>query len=244
MPRRLDNALVERGLCPTRSRARDAIKRGHVRLAGTTVTKPALMVSEADALALDDPASAYVSRGALKLIAALDAFGLDPGGRVCLDLGASAGGFAQVLLERGAAHVYAVDVGQDQLHPSLRSEARLTSIEGCNVRALTSAEIDRTPSALVADLSFISLRTALPAALGLLSPAAWLALLVKPQFEVGRAHVGKGGLVRDADMARTSVERVADWLGTLGWTCRDPIPSPILGGYGNTEYLLGAHRAG
>ncbi len=206
-------------------------------------TKPAQTVGRDADIAVSDPASAYVSRGALKLLAALDAFGLDPAERVCLDLGASTGGFSQVLLERGAGCVHAVDVGHDQLHASLHDHPRLARHDGLNARDLDASIFPAAPSVLVADLSFISLRTALPRPLECLSPEpCWLAVLVKPQFEVGRAHIGKGGLVRDPDIARRSVDAVAEWLADLGWICIDPITSPVKGGDGNTEYMLGARR--
>ncbi len=212
-------------------------------MAGRVATKPGQTIGPDIAISIDDPASGYVSRGALKLVAALDAFGLDPGGRICLDLGASTGGFTQVLLKRGAAHVHAVDVGRDQLDISLHDHPRLTRHDGLNARDLDPSAFPDAPNVLVADLSFISLRTALPRPLECLSPEpSWLAVLVKPQFEVGRAHIGKGGLVRDPDVARRSVEDVADWLAELGWACADPITSPVKGGDGNTEYLLGARR--
>ena len=241
---RLDNALVERGLCASRSRARDAIRRGHVLLNDLVALKPSHPIREEDRLALDDPAASYVSRAALKLIAALDAFGFDPVGRTCIDLGASTGGFSQVLLERGAARIYAVDVGHGQLHQTVEENARLVALEGRNARTLTREDVPEAADAVVADLSFIPLRTALPAALALLARHAWLALLVKPQFEVGPAHVGKGGLVRDQAVAQASVAQVAEWLEAQGWRCEPPIPSPIPGGDGNTEYLLGASRDG
>lgn len=163
---RLDQLLVERGLFATRSRARDAIQRGTVKVDGKAVTKPGQTVAQNAAIAVDDPASAYVSRAALKLIAALDHFDLDVKGRTAIDIGASTGGFTQVLLERGASHVIAIDVGHDQLHESLRADARVANKEGVNARALELAQLDgRDIDCVVSDVSFISLKLALPPAL-------------------------------------------------------------------------------
>ena len=236
---RLDLALVQRGLTPTRARARDAIRRGAVRVGGHAVTKAGAEVAADAPLALDDPASGYVSRAALKLIAGLDAFGIEVGGRRALDIGASTGGFTQVLLERGAAHVIALDVGHGQLAPALRNDARVTVIEGRNARDLSAAHLPHPPDLIVADVSFISLTLALPPALALAAPDARCVLLVKPQFEVGREGVGKGGLVA-AELAEATAERLRTWLDRLpGWRARRLVPSPIEGGDGNREWLLG-----
>lgn len=241
---RLDQALVARGLAPTRARARDAILRGHVRVAGRAADKPGMTVPPDAELAIDDPASAYVSRAALKLVAGLDAFGYDPAGRVALDLGASTGGFTQVLLGRGAARVHAFDVGHGQLHSSLAADPRVVSREGFNVRDLTAAEIGEPVGAVVSDLSFISLRLGLPPALALAAPGAFLVALIKPQFEVGRAHVGKGGLVRDGAAIDAAVEGIRGFVGgTPGWIVDGVVPSPIAGGDGNQEFLIGARKA-
>jgi 23S rRNA (cytidine1920-2'-O)/16S rRNA (cytidine1409-2'-O)-methyltransferase len=240
---RLDLALVARGLAPTRARARDAILRGHVTVDARVVDKPASTVPPDAVLALTDPASRYVSRGALKLIAALDHFGFDPAGLVALDIGASTGGFTQVLLERGATRVHAIDVGHGQLHESLRSDSRVVSREGLNARELTHETIGEAVGAIVADVSFISLRLVLPPALGLAAPGAWMAVLVKPQFEVGRAEIGKGGIVRNPDAGARAADEIATWIGGLpGWRVEGLIPSPIEGGDGNREFLLGAHH--
>ena len=240
---RLDEALVARGLAPTRAKARDAVRRGCVRVDGVPADKPGRLIGGAQALAVADPALRYVSRGALKLLAGLDAFGLSPANRVALDLGASTGGFTQVLLERGARRVYAVDVGHGQLHPALAADPRVVSLEGRNARELMRADVADSVEAVTADLSFISLRTALAAALALAAPGAWGLFLVKPQFEVGRRSLGKGGIVRDAEMAERAAREVADWLGRRpGWRVLDALPSPIAGGEGNREFLLGARR--
>jgi 23S rRNA (cytidine1920-2'-O)/16S rRNA (cytidine1409-2'-O)-methyltransferase len=248
MSQRLDLALVERGLAPTRARARDAILRGHVTVNGTLAAKPAMTVDGDAAIAVDDPASGYVSRGALKLIAALDRFGYSPAGRVALDLGASTGGFTQVLLERGAAKVFAVDVGHGQLDARLAADPRVVSREGLNARDLTAGDLDAenpsaAPQAIVADVSFISLRLVLPPALMLAGEDAWGVFLVKPQFEVGREALGKGGIVRDPMAGERAAADIAQFLERdLGWRIGGVILSPIAGGDGNREFLIGADR--
>ncbi|MBU6445118.1 MAG: TlyA family RNA methyltransferase [Alphaproteobacteria bacterium] len=241
-PKRADVFLVEHGHAASRAEAQAAIKAGRVTADGAVVTKPAQRLHDGMAIAFEKE-HPYVSRGALKLIAALDHFGFSPEGRACLDLGASTGGFSEVLLERGARHVTAVDVGHAQLHEKVSGDPRVTSYEGVNARELT-AEIAGVPEAIVIDVSFISLMLALPRALALAAPGAWLVALVKPQFEVGRGHVGKGGLVRDAGAAHAAAERVAMWLSSVGgWTVHGLIESPVAGGDGSREYLLGAVKA-
>lgn len=239
MPR-LDAILVEKGFFATRSRARDAILRGTVRVDGRPCEKPGAAVAAESSIAVDDPARRYVSRAALKLIAGLDGFGLSPEGREALDIGASAGGFTQVLLERGAAHVTAVDVGHGQLAPALRDDPRVTSLEGLNARALTLDHLGgRRPEFVVSDVSFISLTLALPSALALAPPGARAVLLVKPQFEAGREAIGKNG-VCDAGEAGRAAQRLREWLdGQPGWRALGLLPSPIEGGDGNREFLLG-----
>ena len=237
---RLDEALVARGLFASRSRARDAILRGTVTVDGQSETKPALPVAPTAEIAVADPARGYVSRAALKLIAALDAFALDPAGRTALDIGASTGGFTQVLLERGAGHVVALDVGHGQLHESLRADPRVTVLEGLNARDLTAADLaGHRPDMLVSDVSFISLKLALPPALALAVPGALAVFLVKPQFEAGREAIGKGGLLRDPADGPRVAEDLAGWLANQpGWRMRGVMPSPIAGGDGNHEFLL------
>jgi 23S rRNA (cytidine1920-2'-O)/16S rRNA (cytidine1409-2'-O)-methyltransferase len=240
---RLDVALVERGLSPTRARARDAILRGGVLVDGVPATRPALSVPADAAIAVNDPAGQYVSRGALKLIAALDAFEFSPAGRVALDIGASTGGFTQVLLARGATRVHAIDVGHGQLDPGLASDPRVRSREGLNARSLTADDLGERVEAVVADVSFISLRLVLPPALALAAEGAWGVFLVKPQFEVGRSNVGKGGIVRDQALADSAAADLAAWLERdVGWRLVALIPSPIAGGDGNREFLVGARR--
>ena len=240
---RLDEALVARGLAPTRAKARDAVLRGRVTIDGLPAEKPGRVVAASQALVVDDPVLRYVSRAALKLLAGLEAFDLSPEGRVALDLGASTGGFTQILLKRGARRVYAIDVGRDQLHPSLRGDPRVVSLEGLNTRDLTSSEVPDPVEAVTADLSFISLRIALPPALALAAPGAWGLFLVKPQFEIGREALGKGGIVRDRATAESAGRAVADWLDAQpGWRVLGLIESPIMGGDGNREFLLGGRH--
>lgn len=242
---RLDILLAERGLTPSRARARDAILRGHVRVDGAIATKPGVVVSPDAVLSLDDPSLAYVSRAALKLVAALDHFGIDPTGRTALDVGASTGGFTQVLLERGAAHVVAIDVGHDQMHPDIRHDPRVTCVEGLNARELAREHLGgRAIDLLVCDVSFISMRLALPPALDLAEAGAEGVFLVKPQFEAGRDAIGKNGLLRDPGLGETIARDAAKWLKEQGnWLPQAPIPSPIEGGDGNLEYLLAGRKA-
>ena len=245
MRKRLDLVLVERGLVLSRSRARDLIKGGKVLIDDRVCTKAGAEVDEEDLLTLDEDAPPAVSRGGQKLAAALASFEFDPAGLVALDVGASTGGFTEVLLARGAAKVYAVDVGHGQLHASLRDNPNVVSFEGCDARALTRALIPEAVAAIVADVSFISLTKALPSALALAAPGAWLVALVKPQFEVGRGGIGKGGIVRDASERQRAVETVTAWLTEQpGWRIAGVVPSPVKGGSGNEEYLLGARCDG
>ncbi|MGE0501575.1 MAG: TlyA family RNA methyltransferase [Rhizobiaceae bacterium] len=238
---RLDELLVLRGLFVSRSRARDAIMRGTVRVDGVEAAKPGIAVSEAAAIEVDDPARGFVARSALKLLAGLDQFGFDPDGRSVLDMGASTGGFTQVLLQRGARCVFAVDVGHGQLHSGLASDQRVIVLEGLNARDLVASHLDGiAPEAIVADMSFISLKLALPPALCLAAPGAWAALLVKPQFEAGREAIGKGGLLRRPEEGPRVAADLREWLDIQpGWRAIDLVPSPIHGGDGNREFLLG-----
>ncbi|HUG61775.1 MAG TPA: TlyA family RNA methyltransferase [Methylomirabilota bacterium] len=239
---RLDQLLVDRGLAPSRARARDAILRGAVTVDGRSAGKPGLAVDPAATIAIDDPAWAYVSRSALKLAAGLDAFAFQVAGRAALDVGASTGGFTEVLLQRGARAVTAIDVGHGQLHPRIAADPRVTSLEGLNARDLAAHHLAEPPGVIVCDVSFISLTLALPPALALAAPGAVLVALVKPQFEVGRDGVGKGGLV-DPALGLDAAGRIRDWLdGREGFAVRGLIPSPIAGGDGNLEYLIGAAR--
>jgi len=241
---RLDELLVQRGLFATRSRARDAIRRGTVSVAGTPASKAGQEVDARAELAVADPAAAYVSRAALKLIAGFDHFGIDPRDRTALDLGASTGGFTQVLLERGAAHVVAVDVGHGQMDAALRADPRVSCIEGLNARELAETHLDgRRVDIVVSDVSFISLKLAAPPALSLAARGAHCLLLVKPQFEAGREAIGKGGILKNADDAVRVAEDLRQWLDLQpGWRALGVAPSPILGGEGNKEFLLAGRK--
>lgn len=246
MKKRLDELLVEQGLVATRSRARDAVLRGLVRVDGEVVTKAGADIGTGARLSIAPEAgTAYVSRGALKLKAALAGFGFDASGRMALDAGASTGGFTEVLLEHGAARVYAVDVGHGQLHPRIRARPEVVALENQDVRGLDARLVAEPIGALVVDVSFISLTKVLPGLLALAAPGCWLVALVKPQFEVGRTAVGKGGVVRDAAAREAAVAAVGRLLAeTPGWTVAGVLPSPIVGGSGNVEVLIGARRDG
>jgi 23S rRNA (cytidine1920-2'-O)/16S rRNA (cytidine1409-2'-O)-methyltransferase len=237
---RLDRLLVEAGLAPSRARAADLVRRGQVSVGGRPQAKPGALVAADAELAVSPEACAYVSRGALKLEAGLNAFGFDPEGAVALDIGASTGGFTEVLIARGAARVYAVDVGRGQLHAKLGINAKVVALEGTDARALDRKLVGEEVTAIVADVSFISLTLALPAALSLAAPGAWLVALVKPQFEAGRAAVGKGGIVRSESDRQKAVEKVRAFIQNAGWTVVGVTASPILGGSGNEEFLIGA----
>jgi 23S rRNA (cytidine1920-2'-O)/16S rRNA (cytidine1409-2'-O)-methyltransferase len=235
---------VEKNLAPTRSRAADLVRLGAVSVGGVKAAKPGMLVACDSSVEVASEALPYVSRGALKLEAALDAFGFEVEGRVALDLGASTGGFTEVLLARGATKVYAVDVGTGQLHAKLRGDRRVVSLEAIDARALDSELIGEEVGAIVADLSFISLTKALPAALRLAAPGAWLIALVKPQFEAGREAVGKGGIVRDPEHRRQALAAVRSFISEMsGWTIMHEMVSPILGKDGNEEFLIGAVHA-
>jgi 23S rRNA (cytidine1920-2'-O)/16S rRNA (cytidine1409-2'-O)-methyltransferase len=237
---RLDEMLVARGLYPSRARARDAVLRGAVQVDGKTVTKPSQPVAPEAALTTSDEARVYVSRAALKLKHALAFFGIEAKGRNCLDIGASAGGFTQVLLEAGAAHVTAIDVGHGQMK---LSDARITHIEGLNARDLSASHLVERPGLIVCDVSFISLKLALPPALALAAPRAVLVALIKPQFEVGRDGLGKGGVVTSrSEQERVCREIVAFLMGE-GWLVMGVTDSPLVGGDGNQEFLAAARKA-
>ena len=243
MPRvRADVLVHERGLAESRARAQALILAGEVVAGDHRVDKPGQLLDPAVALRVKAGLK-YVSRGGLKLEHALDTFDLSPQGLVCCDLGASTGGFTDVLLQRGAAKVYAVDVGYGQLHPRLRGDPRVAVHERVNARALTAAELGEPCGVAVADLSFISLRLVLPALVGLLRERdAFCAVLVKPQFEAGRAEVGKGGVVRDPLVHARVVDEVSTQLGQLGLTVLGSTESPIQGPAGNREFIVAARR--
>jgi 23S rRNA (cytidine1920-2'-O)/16S rRNA (cytidine1409-2'-O)-methyltransferase len=237
--KRLDVLLVSRGLAPSREKAQAMILAGLVAVDGRRAEKAGTATAEDAQLAVSGPEHPYVSRGGVKLAAALDAFGIDPAGRVCLDVGASTGGFTDCLLQRGAARVYAIDVGYGQLDAKLRNDARVVLREKVNARALSREHVPE-PAALAAlDLSFISVRLVLPALLPLLSVGAPAVVLVKPQFEAVRAEVGKGGIVRSEAVRERVVREIEDFSRKLGFTVLGAIPSPIRGARGNQEFLLG-----
>ena len=239
---RLDELLCERGLAPTRSRAQALVLAGRVYAGERRLDKPGQQVA-ADLPVLVRASDEHVSRGAHKLIAALDAFAIDPAGLVCLDVGASTGGFTDVLLQRGAARVYAVDVGYGQFDARLRSDGRVIVLERTNARNLTPALVPEPVGLVVCDASFIGLRTVLPAALELTATGAALVALIKPQFEVGKGRVGKGGVVRDPALHDEVCAAVVSWLGGLpGWTVLGIVPSPLLGPAGNREFLIGGRK--
>jgi 23S rRNA (cytidine1920-2'-O)/16S rRNA (cytidine1409-2'-O)-methyltransferase len=233
---------VERGLFDSRAKARAAIEAGSVQAGGKVLTKAAELVEEgAEITAV--PAHPYVGRGALKLVHALALWPVAVRGATVLDVGASTGGFTEVALERGAARVYAVDVGRGQLHPKLAGDPRVVSLEGTDARALTAALVPQAPDLVVTDVSFIALSKALPAALALARQGADLVALVKPQFEVGRAFIGKGGLVKDEAARAKALAEVEAFVAAGGWVVRATTDSPITGGDGNHEYLLWAQKA-
>lgn len=244
MRERLDHALVTRRLAASRSRARSIIREGFVSVDGLEITKPGATVSADAIIAVSPEAGGFVSRGARKLAHGLDVFGIEARGKVALDIGASTGGFTEVLLERGASHVFALDVGHGQLHERLREHRRVTSMEGINARDLSAALLPQSPEIVVCDVSFISLRIALPPALGLAAPGADLIALIKPQFEVGRAGVAKGGIVRDCALHERACTDIVQWLdNTAQWRVLGVVEAPVTGGDGNREFLIGAHKS-
>ncbi len=238
---RADRLLVERGFFESRAKAQDAVAAGRVTADGRVVRKASEEVP-VTAEIVAEPAHPWVSRGGVKLAHALDVFGIDPAGRVCLDAGASTGGFTEVLLSRGAAAVTAVDVGHGQLHPKVAADPRVRSLEGRDARTLAAEDLPVPPSLVVIDVSFIPLSAALPPVLALAAPGAALVALVKPQFEAGRAHVGKGGIVKDPAVHAEVCTRAEALVREAGWSVRGVIPSPIAGGEGNREFLLAADK--
>ncbi len=242
---RLDQLMVERGLAPSRSRAQAMVLAGEVFTGERRLDKPGTPVDATLALEVRARTGAWVSRGAHKLVAGLAHFGIEAGGSIALDIGASTGGFTDVLLARGASKVYAVDVGWGQLHQRLRVDPRVIVLERTNARFLSAAEFPDPPTLLVCDASFISLTRVLPAALRLAAPEARLVALIKPQFEVGRGEVGKGGVVRDPALHEAVCARIQAWLaGEMGWAVLGTVPSPLTGPKGNREFLIAAQRPG
>jgi 23S rRNA (cytidine1920-2'-O)/16S rRNA (cytidine1409-2'-O)-methyltransferase len=237
---RIDRLLVDRGLFESRAKAQAAISAGLVTADGVAVTKPSEEISTSAVLHAE-PAHPWVSRGGVKLAAALDYFGIDPRGRVCLDVGASTGGFAEVLLARGALQVYAVDVGRDQLHPRLRGRSDIVSLETTDIRKLDPARLDPRPDLVTVDVSFISLKLVLPPALALAAPHASLLALIKPQFETSRRNLKKG-IVRDPAVHAGICADMTTFIKTLGCEVATPFRSPITGGDGNLEFFISADR--
>jgi 23S rRNA (cytidine1920-2'-O)/16S rRNA (cytidine1409-2'-O)-methyltransferase len=238
---RLDVALVERGLADTRAAAQRLVMAGLVFSGERRLEKAGQTVAAETALEVRGQLHPYVSRGGLKLEKALDHFAIPVAGRIALDVGSSTGGFTDCLLQRGAAKVYAVDVGTNQLAWKLRTDPRVVSMEKTNMRAVTRAEIPEPIDVVVCDASFIGLATVLPAALALAAPGAHLAALIKPQFEVGKGRVGKGGIVREPELHQEVVETIQTWLGEQpGWQVLGVTESPITGAEGNKEFLIAA----
>lgn len=237
-PPRADVALVARQLFASRAKAQEAIAAGLVRADGKIVRKASAPIPPGAAVEATQ-AYPWVSRGGVKLAAALDAFGFDPAGRVCLDVGASTGGFTHVLLARGAAEVVCVDSGHDQMHPDIARDPHVVSREATDARHLTKASLARAPSLVTCDVSFISLTLVLPSVLPLAAPNAALVALIKPQFEAGRGRVVKG-FVKDSAVRREACEKIESLVKHSGWKIIGIMPSPIEGGDGNQEFLLGA----
>lgn len=236
MAQRADAALHERGIVKSRARAKALILEGKVLLNGAVLEKPAVMVSEDDVLELTEDLP-FVGRGGLKLAGAFEAFPLELRGRVCMDIGASTGGFTDCMLQHGAAKVYAIDVGHGQLDPVLAANPAVVNMEGTDFRTVYPQDLQETPDFAGIDVSFISLKLILPGAYFLLADKADCVALIKPQFEVGRAHVGKKGIVRDAKVREKVVQEIIAFAQELGFTCAGLCESPIQGGDGNVEYL-------
>lgn len=241
--RRVDQILVDRGLVESRTKAQALIMAGLVFSGEKRVAKAGDQVPEDALLQVRGQEHPWVSRGGCKLAHAIEHFSLSPEGRVCLDVGASTGGFTDVLLTHGAKHVYAVDVGHGQLAWKLRSDPRVTVLEKCNARYLDNTTIPEAPSVVVCDASFIGLRTVLPAALALTTENAWAVALIKPQFEAGRDQIGAKGVVRDPAVHDAVCETIFSWWSSLpGWKVLGIEPSPITGPEGNREFLIAAER--
>ena len=243
--RRLDQLLVDRGLAESRARAQSAVMAGLVFSGEIRLDKPGTRIAEDAPLDVRGRDHPWVSRGGLKLDHGLTEFGIDPSDKVCIDVGASTGGFTDVLLSRGAARVYAVDVGHGQLAWKLRRDERVVVLERTNARYLSPDEIPAPVDVVVCDASFIGLKTVLPAALALAAPGARLVALIKPQFEVGKGRVGRKGVVRDPALHRAVCGDIRDWLDSLpGWSVVGLRESPVRGPEGNVEFLIAGKKAG
>jgi 23S rRNA (cytidine1920-2'-O)/16S rRNA (cytidine1409-2'-O)-methyltransferase len=239
---RIDTLLVERGLVQSRAQAQAILLAGSISVDGATVTKPGALVSPGATIeVLRRPR--YVSRGGDKLAHALATFAIDVTGLTCIDVGASTGGFTDCLLQNGARRVYAVDVGRGQLHERLRARPEVVSLEATDIRDLAAGQLAEPPDFVTVDVSFISLKLVLPAALALTRRPARLIALIKPQFEAERHEIGKSGVVRDAAVHERVRTAVAAWLEGRGWTILGVTPSPITGPEGNVEFLIAATRA-
>ncbi len=239
---RVDQLLVSRGHAESRARAQALVMAGLVFSGETKIAKPGQSLAENAPIEVRGRDHPWVSRGGIKLAHALDAFALDPTGAVAMDIGSSTGGFTDVLLTNGAAHVFAVDSGTNQLAWKLRQDPRVTVLEQTSARILTSEHIDRACDWVVCDASFIGLAKVLEVPLRLAAPVATLVALIKPQFEVGRGEVGKGGVVRDPALHARVCDEASDWLVASGWTVKGLVPSPITGPEGNVEFLVWASR--
>jgi len=241
MPR-ADLLLVELGLAPTRSRAQALIKAGHVFAGETVITKAGQEIGPETELRVEGTDCPWVSRGGLKLAHALTHFSLSAENAIAIDVGASTGGFTDVLLQNGAAKVYAIDVGHDQLVEQLQTDDRVINLEGVNARYLTTAEVPEPVDVVVCDASFISLTLVLPAALAMVKLGGWCVALIKPQFEAGKENVGKNGVVKDADLQAAICERIQQWFTEQHWTVVGVTESPVQGPSGNREFLIAARR--
>ena len=240
--RRVDQLLVERGLAESRARAQALVMAGLVFVGESKIDKPGQQVPEDAALDVRGRDHPWVSRGGIKLAHAIEHFGLDPAGAVAMDIGSSTGGFTDVLLTHGADHVFCVDSGTNQLAWKLREDARVTVLEQLSARLLTADHIDRPCNWVVCDASFISLSKVLEVPLRLAAPQCRMVALIKPQFEVGREEVGKGGVVRDPALHQRVCDEVRGWIEGLGWEVQGIVTSPITGPQGNVEFLISAHR--
>lgn len=238
---RADQYLTTHGHYDSRARAQAAIKAGLVSVDGKAVRKPSEKIKDG-ANVQAGREHPWVSRGGVKLDHALTVFDVNPSGLTCLDVGASTGGFSQVLVRRGAAKVYAVDVGHGQLHAELKSEPKIISMEGHDARALSPKDLSPAPQLIVCDASFISAMKVLEIPMRLAAPNSQLITLVKPQFEVGKINIGRGGLVKSEELGLRALDAVRHWVREQGWEVVGTCPSPIKGGSGNTEYLLHARR--
>ena len=235
---RIDKYLTDTGLAVSRAKAQEMLRGGAVSVDGVTVIKPSFDVSDTMKVVLiENPLQKYVGRGGLKLEAALSGFGLSPEGRVAVDIGASSGGFTDCLLQHGASYVYAVDSGHGQLHPDLLADKRVCSMEGVNARYLEKSDFPLVPSFAVMDVSFISQTLILPSLVAIMADESTLVSLVKPQFELGKAALGKGGIVKSEKLCKEALAQVCAFAESIGLRCMSTMPSPIRGGDGNLEFL-------